>query len=93
MMQVPQKIDVSLSLGIVTDWLPQKNGRFYSLAQRYDSSGLPIKGTDNWLSDAEDNPPTLDVEQLKKFQELAQESGLTEQELKQKLSNIRIPRR
>lgn len=88
MMQVPQKIDVSLSLGIVTDWLPQKNGRFYSLAQRYDSSGLPIKGTDNWLSDAKDNPPTLDIEQLKQLQELAKESGLTEQELQQKVNDI-----
>jgi hypothetical protein len=66
MMEVPQKIDVSLSLGIVTDWLPQKNGRFYSLAKQYDAqTGLPKEGTDNWLSGAEKNK-TLDLEKLKK---------------------------
>jgi hypothetical protein len=50
MMQVPFKIQVSLSFTVISDWLPQKGGQFYSLAKRYDTFG-PIQGSDNWLSD------------------------------------------
>jgi hypothetical protein len=50
MMQVPYKVQVSLSFSIISDWLPQKGGQFYSLAKRHDTFG-PIQGSDNWLSD------------------------------------------
>jgi hypothetical protein len=50
MMQVPFKIQVSLSFSVISDFLPQKGGQFYSLAKHYDTFG-PIQGSDNWLSD------------------------------------------
>lgn len=50
MMQVPLKIGVSLGLHMITDWLPQKGGQFYSLSQRFDTYGSH-PGNDNWLSD------------------------------------------
>jgi len=55
MMQTPHKIDVNLTMTPITDWLPQKGGRFYSLAKRHDATGLPIPGNDNWLSDTNTN--------------------------------------
>ena len=56
MMQTPHKIDVSLTFTPVTDWLPQKGGRFYSLAKRHNGeSGLPLPGNDDWLSDTRIN--------------------------------------
>ena len=56
MMQTPHRINVNLTLTPVTDWLPQKGGKFYSLAKRHDKeSGLPLPGNDNWLSDTENN--------------------------------------
>ena len=56
MMQVPHKIQVNLQFTPITDWLPQKGGKFYSLAKRHDGeSGLPLPGNDNWLSDTRNN--------------------------------------
>jgi hypothetical protein len=53
MMQAPQRIDVSLDLTIVTDVLPEKGGRFYTLTSgnNFDETGLPTLGNHNWLSD------------------------------------------
>ena len=59
MMQVPLKIGVSLQFNMLTDYLPQKNGRFYTLAKRFDGTATPKRGNDNWLSDFEDN---VDIE-------------------------------
>ena len=50
MMQVPYKVQVSLSFSIISDWLPQKGGQFYSLAKRHNTFGT-LQGSDNWLSD------------------------------------------
>ena len=55
MMQVPLKISVQMSFNMVGDHLPQKGGRFYTLAKRFDDTGIPIAGNDNWLSDFRDN--------------------------------------
>ena len=64
MMQTPHKVDVNLTLTPITDWLPQKGGKFYSLAKRFDGeSGLPLPGNDNWLSDTKNNAE-LSQEQL-----------------------------
>jgi hypothetical protein len=49
-MQVPFKIQVSISFSVISDWLPQKGGQFYSLSKRFDKYGSLI-GSDNWLSD------------------------------------------
>jgi hypothetical protein len=53
MMQAPQRVDVSLDLTIVTDVLPEKGGRFYTLTSgnNFDETGLPTLGNHNWLSD------------------------------------------
>lgn len=51
MMQVPFKIDVNMSLSVLTDELPQKNGKFYSLSKRFDgTTGLSLEGSDSWMS-------------------------------------------
>jgi hypothetical protein len=50
MMQVPLMVKVSIGFNIIGDTLPQKGGKFYSLAKRYSPSGS-IEGSDNWLSD------------------------------------------
>lgn len=55
MMQVPFKISVQLSFNVISDYLPQKGGRFYSLAKRFATDAAPISGNDNWLSDAKGN--------------------------------------
>ena len=67
MMQTPHKIEVNLTLTPITDWLPQKGGKFYSLAKRHNgTTGLPLPGNDNWLSDTKQNQ-TLTQEQLAKL--------------------------
>jgi hypothetical protein len=69
MMQTPHKVDVNLTLTPITDWLPQKGGKFYSLAKRFDGeTGLPLPGNDNWLSDTKNNVE-LTQEQLKEISE------------------------
>jgi hypothetical protein len=68
MKQVPHKVSVSCGFSVITDFLPQRNGRFYSLAKRYTEDvtdketgektsigGVPIVGDDNWLSGFEGN--------------------------------------
>lgn len=48
-MQVPNKIQVSMGLTVITDYLPEKGGRMYSLNN---GNELTEKGDSNWLSDA-----------------------------------------
>jgi hypothetical protein len=51
MMQVPHRVDVQCQFNVVGNELPQKGGRFYSLAKRFDeNTGAPLQGNDNWLS-------------------------------------------
>ena len=59
MMQVPLKIGVSLQFNMIGDYMPQKGGRFYTLAKRFDDTGTPKLGSDNWLSDFRDNVDTV----------------------------------
>lgn len=56
MMQVPHKVAVSLGLTPIMDQLPQKGGRFYTLAKDFDLKGQPKPGNDDWLSDTKTNP-------------------------------------
>lgn len=61
--QVPFKISVSIQFNMITDYLPQKDGRFFSLAGKgYDSQGMPERGSDNWLSDFKDNVDPVEIE-------------------------------
>jgi hypothetical protein len=39
MMQAPHKVSVSCTFTVIGDDLPQKNGRFYTLAKEFDESG------------------------------------------------------
>ena len=55
LMQVPHKISVSCGFNLITDYLPQKGGRFYTLAKQWDEYGTAQKGDDNWLSDFKEN--------------------------------------
>jgi len=50
-MQAPHKITVSLGLNVITDYLPEKNGKMYTLAKQFNSDAIPKEGGDNWLSD------------------------------------------
>ena len=60
MMEVPFKVTVRCSFTMISDHLPQKGGRFYTLAKKFDEgSGTPKRGNDNWLSDALDNVDTI----------------------------------
>ena len=56
MMQAPKKISVNMALNIVTNELPQKGGKFYTLAKRFNDDDQAIDGNDNWLSDMKKNP-------------------------------------
>jgi hypothetical protein len=59
MMQCPHKVSVSIGLTPIMDQLPQKGGRFYTLAKQFDLVSQPIPGNDNWLSDAIPNPDVV----------------------------------
>jgi hypothetical protein len=50
MMQAPHRISVSMNLKVITDYLPEKGGQFYTLAKDNDKWGSK-PGTNNWLSD------------------------------------------
>jgi hypothetical protein len=51
MMQAPHKISVTLGLNVITDYLPEKNGKMYTLAKKFNADATPKEGGDNWLSD------------------------------------------
>jgi len=55
MMQVPLCIEVQCQFNLITDYIPQKTGRFFTLAKKFSSDAEPIRGDDNWLSDFKDN--------------------------------------
>jgi hypothetical protein len=67
MMEVPFKVTVRCSFTMISDHLPQKGGRFYTLAKQFASgSGTPIRGNNNWLSDALDNVDAIPDERQKR---------------------------
>ena len=35
----------------IMDYLPQKGGKFYTLAKKFDAEAIPLPGNDNWLSE------------------------------------------
>lgn len=53
-MEVPHKISVSMQLKMISDYLPQTNGSFYTLtgggSENFDVYGIPKPGSSNWLS-------------------------------------------
>ena len=69
MMQVPFKVEVSLQFNVITDYLPQKGGRMYTLAKEFEDNGKPKTGNNNWLSDAKDLIPKKANSETKSGQE------------------------
>tara|TARA_R110000796_G_scaffold58552_1_gene135246 strand:+ start:5764 stop:7554 length:1791 start_codon:yes stop_codon:yes gene_type:complete len=63
MMQVPFKVSVTCQLNVIMDYLPQKGGRFFSLAKKYGPDATPAQGSNNWLSDMKDNVNLADWEE------------------------------
>jgi hypothetical protein len=63
MMQVPHSVDVQMGLHLITDYLPEHKGRLYTLAKQFKADGVPIEGSDNWLSDFGSNAPNEQLEQ------------------------------
>lgn len=59
MMQVPKKISVTMGLNMITNELPQKGGRFYTLGKRFHETSQTLPGNDNWLSDMRVNEQAL----------------------------------
>lgn len=51
MMQTPHKIGVSMGITPIMDYLPQKGGKFYTLAKKFNAEAMPQPGNDNWLSE------------------------------------------
>lgn len=74
MMQAPHKVSVSCAFTVIGDDLPQKNGRFYTLAKDWDASGSAKLGPNNWLSDSLGNSDLLS-ERQRKF-EKSRKSGV-----------------
>ena len=62
MMQVPFKISVTMAFNVISDYLPQKGGRFYTLAKKF-ADGVALAGNDNWLSDTKGN---IDAKELRR---------------------------
>ncbi len=72
MMQVPFKVSVTCGFNVISDFLPQNGGRFYTLAKRFADDGTPLTGNDNWLSDSKGN---LNLEEIRrKFNKLKNRS-------------------
>ena len=63
MMQAPHKISVSMGLNVITDYLPEKNGKMYTLAKQFATeTAQPKEGGDNWLSDFGTNASNIAIE-------------------------------
>ena len=60
-MQVPNKVQVSMGLTVITDYLPEKGGRMYSLNN---GNALDELGDNNWLSDSVNSGPKFSYEEL-----------------------------
>jgi hypothetical protein len=62
-MQVPKQIQVSMGATLITDYVPQKGGRFYTLAHKeHIKSDSPETGNGNWLSDMKTNEDLAKIE-------------------------------
>lgn len=56
MMQVPHMVDITMNFTLIHDTLPQKNGKFYTLAKTgVNKYGEREIGKHNWLNDFEPN--------------------------------------
>ena len=70
-MQVPRKIQVSLGATMITDYLPQNGGKFYTLAKQFGENGVPQKGSDNWLSDMGTNAEVAETQKANRDSKFA----------------------
>lgn len=51
MKQVPHRVSVTMGFKMITEYLPQKNGQFYTLS-KYNNQYGPSRSTNNWLTDS-----------------------------------------
>jgi hypothetical protein len=58
---------VSCTFTVIGDDLPQKNGRFYTLAKEFDESGSAKPGNRNWLSDTLGNSDIASEQRVKRL--------------------------
>ena len=83
MFETPRKISVSCNFNIISDAIPQNNGRFFGLAREYDRDNMPIEGNNNWLSDFESNVPSRAF-----GQESLTTSPTAEESIEQRVSDL-----
>jgi len=55
-MEVPHRVSVSMTMKMISDYIPQLDGTFYTLtsgesSKNFDTFGIPKQGSYNWLSD------------------------------------------
>ena len=87
-MQVSNKISVSMGFVVITDYLPEKGGRFYTLAKEAAENPRYHKpGENNWLSDFDVDirdripaPVSQDMVEAKTLDRQAGGQGATNQE-------------
>ena len=76
MMQVPHKVGVSISAKVITDWLPQNGGRFFTLAKDFDGkTAQPIEGSNNWLGEVKQTTELSQDALNKLFERQSTETG------------------
>ena len=82
MMQTPHKIGVSMGITPIMDYLPQKGGKFYTLAKKFKADAIPEPGNDNWLSEF-DNLATWTDEEVKAWRSkhIAKDSDIGKKDL------------
>jgi len=91
MMQVPMKVSVNCQFNIVSNDIPQNNGRLLSLAKRYSSGSSAIQGDDNWLSDFKTSipdPEFAEAVQNESNRQRRKRKRDDEKEQKQKLKDL-----
>ena len=74
-MQAPFKVDVNIQFHLITDYLPQKGGRMYTLAKEFDSEGQPLRNSkSDWLPDAIPTTKEIDLTASPATQEETEEN-------------------
>jgi hypothetical protein len=81
-MQVPLSVQVSISLSVISEWLPEKGGQFYTLSKRFDEFGSK-PGNDNWLSDTVTVASRPADEETTIRQTLEESAGIAKKKIKE----------
>lgn len=96
MMQVPKKVSVSCGFNVIGNDLPQKGGKFYTLAKRFDpNTDEAANGDDNWLSGFKSNTDA-DVQEAwrvkrREAREASKEERLAKREKRTENVPVEVP--